>query len=135
MIFNGKILLGGSNNYVLFSIVPTLEGGYILGGYSHSDISEGDKTENTNGGFDYWVVKIDSIGNIVWQNTIGGNQYDYLTSIAPSSDGGYMFWEAGLSQILLAITEYCIGYRDYWIVKIDSVGNIVWQNTIGGKRR
>nr|MBK9650938.1 T9SS type A sorting domain-containing protein [Bacteroidota bacterium] len=123
--------IGGSNTDVLFSIVPTLEGGYILGGYSHSDIS-GDKTENTNGGFDYWVVKIDSIGNIVWQNTIGGNQYDYLTSIAPSSDGGYVLGGRSQSDITGDKTEYCIGYRDYWIVKIDSVGNIVWQNTIGG---
>jgi hypothetical protein len=40
-----------------------------LGGYSGSNVS-GDKTENGIGGDDYWIVKIDSIGNIQWQNTI-----------------------------------------------------------------
>ncbi|MBK7971097.1 MAG: hypothetical protein IPK08_20445 [Bacteroidetes bacterium] len=63
--------IGGSSPDLLRSITQTADGGYILGGYSASDIS-GDKNENNNGLIDYWIVKIDSVGNIQWQNTIGG---------------------------------------------------------------
>jgi hypothetical protein len=56
----------------LQSIQQTADGGYILGGYSGSNIS-GDKTETCIGGNDYWIVKTDSIGIYQWQNTIGGD--------------------------------------------------------------
>ncbi len=46
-------------------------GVYVLGGNSNSNIS-GDKTENCLGFDDFWIVKTDSLGNIEWQNTIGG---------------------------------------------------------------
>ena len=62
--------IGGNYTDQLYSIQQTTDGGYILGGWSESYIS-GDKTENSFGGSDYWVVKLDSIGNIQWQNTIG----------------------------------------------------------------
>ena len=78
--------IGGNNDDVLFSVKQTSDGGFILGGYSGSNIS-GDKTENSQGDYDCWAVKFDSIGNIQWQNTIGGNSDDYLTSIQQTTDG------------------------------------------------
>jgi hypothetical protein len=65
----------------LHSISQTAHGGYICGGFSRSSIS-GDKTENSFGDNDYWVVKLDSSGNIQWQNTIGGLGSDVLYSIS-----------------------------------------------------
>nr|MBK9653886.1 hypothetical protein [Bacteroidota bacterium] len=110
---------------------PTADGGYVLGGYSSSNIS-GDKTEDSKGYNDYWVVKIDSLGAIVWQNSIGGNSGDYLYSIASSLDGGHVLGGWSGSNISGDKTENCNGSVDYWVVKIDSLGAIVWQNTIGG---
>jgi hypothetical protein len=60
---------------VLKAIQQTADGGYILGGYSNSNIS-GDKSENCRGNDDFWIVKTDSTGNIEWQNTIGGINLD-----------------------------------------------------------
>ncbi|MBK9638387.1 MAG: hypothetical protein IPO63_11420 [Bacteroidetes bacterium] len=57
------------NDDIFNSIQQTRDGGYILGGDSASNIS-GDKTENSLGGYDYWIVKIDAIGNIQWENTM-----------------------------------------------------------------
>jgi hypothetical protein len=75
-IFNGKIRLGGKWSVMsLFFNSETTDGGYILGGVFNSNIS-GDKSENCNGSYDYWIVKIDSNGIIQWQNTIGGNSND-----------------------------------------------------------
>jgi len=123
--------IGGNSFDVFSSILQTADGGYIIGGYSGSDIS-GDKIENCWGVFDYWVVKTDSIGNIQWQNTIGGGSRDLLKSIDQTADGGYIL--AGMSDSYISgdKTESGFGFFDYWILKIDFVGNVLWQNTIGG---
>ena len=123
--------IGGSDDDLLFSVQQTTDGGYILGGYSRSNIS-GDKTENSNGDYDYWVVKIDAAGNIQWQNTIGGSGADYLRSIQQTADGGYILGGYSYSYISGDKTETSIGGSDYWLVKTDTGGNIQWQNTIGG---
>ena len=122
--------IGGSSSENLFSIEQTADGGYILGGFSFSGIS-GDKTEASLG-YDYWIVKVNSLGSIQWQNTIGGSDYDYLYSIQQTSDGGYIAGGYSRSVISGDKTEPKIGGNDYWILKLNSTGSIVWQNVIGG---
>ena len=122
--------IGGSSDDYLNCIQQTSDGGYILAGYSNSLIS-GDKTENSIGGFDYWVVKLNSTGGIVWQNTIGGTLDDYLHSVQQTSDGGYILGGESKSDITGDKTENNFGLTDYWVVKLNSAGNIVWQNDIG----
>jgi hypothetical protein len=79
------------------------------------------RTENSFGmDWDYWIVKIDSIGSIQWQNTIGGSDYDYLRSIQQTSDGGFILGGYSASNISGDKTENCLGVFDYWIVKTDS---------------
>src|SRR4030095_5630743 len=122
----------GGSDYDEFSLIQqTLDGGYILGGWSYSNLS-GDKTENSNGGIDYWIVKTDTSGNIQWQNTIGGSEFDDLTSIQQTADGGYILGGRSNSNISGDKTENSNGGYDYWIVKTDASGAIQWQNTIGG---
>ena len=123
--------IGGGLVDVLYSMQQTNDGGYILVGNSSSNIS-GDKTENSQGGADYWVVKLDSSGTIQWQNTIGGNERDILYSIQQTNDGGYILGGSSLSDISGDKTENSQGGLDYWVVKLDSSGTIQWQNTIGG---
>ncbi len=123
--------IGGNYTDEVKSVLQTSDGGYIFGGYSDSNIS-GDKSENCIGFYDYWIVKTDSNGNIVWQNTIGGDQYDNLSSVCQTMDGGYLLGGSSESHITGDKTENNKGGSDYWILKIDSSGNILWQNTIGG---
>jgi hypothetical protein len=123
--------IGGSLDDLLYSVEQTPDGGYIFGGSSESNIS-GDKTENCFGGMDYWIVKTDAFGNILWQNTIGGSNNDYLMSLRQTSDGGYILGGTSKSNISGDKTENSLGQEDYWVVKTDAIGNIQWQNTIGG---
>ncbi|MEP7128273.1 MAG: T9SS type A sorting domain-containing protein, partial [Chitinophagales bacterium] len=126
--------IGGNGLNYLSSVIQTTDGGYLLGGHSNSGIS-GDKTEVNQGDFDYWAVKLDVSGNIEWQNTIGGSDYDYLNSVIQSTDGGYLLGGYSLSGISGDKTEAKKGGDydgDYWVVKLDVTGNIQWQNTIGG---
>ncbi|MEZ5013793.1 MAG: MopE-related protein [Chitinophagales bacterium] len=123
--------IGGSDNDHLRSIDITSDGGFILGGYSISNIS-GDKTEGNIGYDDYWVLKLDSVGNIVWQNTIGGTANDDLATIEETIDGGYIIGGASSSSISADKSENGHSW-DYWVVKINSTGEIIWDNTIWGE--
>jgi hypothetical protein len=123
--------IGGTGTDFLYSVKQTSDGGYILGGQSDSPIS-GDKTENSNGLYDYWIVKTDSIGNIQWQNTIGGSNEDKLSSVKQTSNGGYILGGSSASGVSGDKSENSKGSYDYWIVNTDALGNVQWQNTIGG---
>jgi len=123
--------IGGSAYDQFRSVKQTSDGGYICAGSSISNMS-GDKTENNLGLNDYWVVKLSSVGVVQWQNTIGGNQNDWMTSIEQTSDGGFICGGSSLSGISGDKTENSQGGGDYWIIKLNGAGNIEWQNTIGG---
>src|SRR5690606_9304903 len=122
---------GGSGDDFLHITAPTPDGGYLLGGYSYSSAS-GDKSENSKGGSDYWVVKIDGSGNKVWDKTFGGSGEDILYSTTPTPDGGYLLGGYSASPASGNKSENSKGSYDYWIVKIDGSGNKVWDKTFGG---
>lgn len=131
---------GGSNNEYFRSVIKTLDGGYLIGGYSGSDIS-GLKTESRKGfNFDYWVLKLDATGVIEWQKDLGGggtNPFTELsgevfTSVSQSGDGSYYICGYSDSPILGDKTQACYGSDDYWIVKLSSSGVVLWDKTIGG---
>ncbi|MBL0343181.1 MAG: hypothetical protein IPP71_21350 [Bacteroidetes bacterium] len=120
--------IGGSEGDYLECVIQSTDGGYILGGWSHSNIS-GDKTENSNGGYDYWIIKADSLGDIQWQNTIGGNEVDRLYSLQQTTDGGFILGGMSDSNISGDKTENSIGSSDYWIVKITENYNLIHGKT------
>ena len=126
--------IGGSSTDMLVTIRQTTEGGYIVGGSSISNASA-DKTENSNGAYDYWIMKLTSTGTITWQNTIGGSDMDALSDVIQTSDGGYLLGGYSSSGISGDKSEANLGSDDYWVVKLDPSGNISWQNTIGGSGR
>ena len=119
--------LGGTGDDRAQSFRPTPDGGYILAGYTLS--TDGDLTGNYGGG-NVWVVKLDATGAIVWQKTMGGTSYDYANSIQLTPDGGYILACAGYS-INGDVTGNHGGF-DYWVVKLDATGAIVWQKALGG---
>ncbi|HUM47618.1 MAG TPA: hypothetical protein PLD84_11865, partial [Chitinophagales bacterium] len=123
--------IGGSFNDDLHCVRATADGGYILGGWSSSNISA-DKTEPTHGVFDIWIVKLNAEGAIEWQNTIGGDSEDKLRVMEPTADGGYICGGYSQSGISDDKSEGCQGELDYWVFKLSSAGAIEWQNTIGG---
>jgi hypothetical protein len=87
---------GGTGNDDLYSLQQTSDGGYILGGRSYSGIS-GDKTQPSWGGWDYWIVKIDSFGVKQWDKRFGGTGDDELFSLQQTTDGGYILGGSSLS--------------------------------------
>ncbi|QIP16492.1 PKD domain-containing protein [Spirosoma aureum] len=80
---------GGSGGELIYSMVATSDGGFLLGGPSNSD-KDGNKSDPKQGDTDYWVVKIDRSGNKLWDKTFGGRSSDYLFSMLATSDSGYL---------------------------------------------
>ena len=116
--------IGGSDDDKLYSVLQTDDGGYLLGGLSSSNVS-GEKTTNSKGYSDYWIVKLDSAGNIEWDKTIGGSEMEFLTCMEKTSDGGYLLGGTSLSNAGFDKTENCWGGYDYWIVKINGKGKVL----------
>jgi len=129
---------GGTEWDWLTSFQQTREGGFIMGGYSNSTIG-GDKTQDTVGNCDYWVVKINSQGNKEWDKNFGGNMEDKLYALQQTIDGGYILGGTSRSGIGGDKTQNCQDTSnnfylqgDYWIVKLDSLGNKQWDKDFGG---
>lgn len=124
--------VGGGNYDRLYAVEATADGGLIIGGQSLSGGGVGDKSQSNKGGYDYWIVKLDVDGIVEWDKSYGGTGNDQLYNVQPTSDGGYILAGSSDSGISGDKTEARVGNTDYWIIKIDDIGNIVWQNDIGG---
>jgi hypothetical protein len=134
-------LLGGDGDDVANDIQQTIDGGYIVVGSSFFSIlgytkggghSMGDVTGTDNGKSDYWVVKLDASGKIVWNKLLGGEGEDVATDILQTTDGGYIVTGYSGSSASGDVTNTNHGNIDYWIIKLDGSGNIAWNKLFGG---
>jgi hypothetical protein len=123
--------LGGKGDDVAYSVILTSDGGYAIAGYTWSN--DGDVIGN-HGQMDAWIVRLDSVGNIKWQRSLGGANQEWFKSIMQDSDGGFVC--AGYTGSLDGdvVGLHPGGYYDAWIVKLDSLGNLLWQNCLGGSK-
>ena len=119
---------GGSDFDKLNSMIQTPDGGYLFVGNTSSndgDLQNLNFFPNNIG----WIVKIDSIGNIVWQKLIGGTGYDELFNVSHTSDNGYII--AGSSSSNDGDVQENIWVDCAWIIKLNSIGIIQWHKCIG----
>lgn len=119
--------LGGSGNEMIASIQQTLDGNYIFAGTTSSN--DGDVTGN-HGLNDFWIVKIDPSGSILWQKCLGGSTNDFANAILSTSDGGYVI--AGTTNSIDGNAIGNHGGSDALIIKLDAYGTVVWQQVFGG---
>ncbi|ESU22077.1 hypothetical protein FEDK69T_20510 [Flavobacterium enshiense DK69] len=122
-----KKCFGGSNNEIASSIQVTPDGGYIVAGYTNSN--NGNVSGN-HGNMDAWIVKINPIGDIMWQRCLGGSGADNANFIQTTTDGGYIV--AGYTRSNDGNVSGNHGEMDGWVVKLDTNGNIKWQKCLGG---
>lgn len=118
--------LGGSSYDYAQDIRQTADGGFILSGGTHSN--NGDVAEQ-NGNGDCWIVKMSDTGNIIWENSFGGSDYDFAQSIEETYDGGYI--AVGYSESVNGDITDAHGNGDCWVIKCNSSGNIEWQKALG----
>ena len=111
-----------SGRDLLYSVIPTKDGGYIASGYESEPLGTG--TGYTSG----WLLKVDANGNELWSKSYGTEFSDYLTDIKEISGGGYIV--SGEVRGTLA-GETNFGGTDGWLLKIDADGNEIWSKQYG----
>ena len=119
--------VGGTKNEVANSVIATNDGGYAILGYTQSnDMDFANKIDDS---FDFVILKYTSEDTLEWQKTYGGSKDDRGNKIIPTNDGGFALLGYTKSNDL-DITNNA-GGKDYWLVKLNSTGNISWQKSYG----
>ncbi|MCB0519504.1 MAG: gliding motility-associated C-terminal domain-containing protein [Lewinellaceae bacterium] len=118
---------GGTNQEIANDIQQTQDGGYIVAGFTRS--VDFDVASNF-GSADYWILKLDTAGQIEWEKTFGGTDFDIATSVVQTPDGGFAAAGGALSSNGQVNGSH--GAEDVWVIKLDPSGNLQWQRAIGG---
>lgn len=121
---------GGTGDDNPLAIKPTSDGGYIVAGCT-STRNDGQVTGH-HGQYDFWVIKLSSTFVLEWAKALGGSMQDIAYDVIQTNDGGYVVVGETYSfdgDVPRAETEYPV---DGWVVKLSSIGNLVWQQSIGG---
>jgi len=118
---------GGTNNDRAYATLQADDGGILMIGASESndfDIS------NAKGSYDFWVVRIDASGNLLWERSYGGSEIDIAYAATKTPDGNYVI--AGDTRSNDGdVTEFN-GNADVWVIKINDQGTLLWEKTLGG---
>ena len=105
---------GGIRNDEGHSVQQTSDGGFIITGL----------TQSFSTGCDIYLIKTDSAGDLLWQKTFGGYNYDSGHSVQQTSEGGFI--------IVGNTVSFGAGSSDVYLIKTDSNGESQWQKTFGG---
>ena len=118
---------GGSSIEIGYSVTETQDGNFVLAGDTRS--SDGD-ISNPMGNSDFWMIKFDPLGNLIWEKTLGGSDFDSARSIEEFQNGDLLISGSSKSQDHMLTQNY--GNNDAWAVITDGSGIVKWQSTFGG---
>ena len=110
------VSLGGNREEIIYDIIQTSDGGYIATGMTASKSSSDD----------VYVVKLSPTGDVEWENNYGDIKEDHAKSIRQTSDGGYIIGGGTRS--------FNVGVIDFYIIKLDSSGEVQWEKKYGGSQ-
>ncbi|WP_415325868.1 T9SS type A sorting domain-containing protein [Chryseobacterium sp. MMS23-Vi53] len=134
---NGKelsqLVLGGKGLDEVEKMIPTKDGGALLGAYSRSNAGGSKKTENFGEG-DYWIIKLNKDGKVEWEKNFGGKRDDHLRTLSLTSTG-YLIGGESRSE---RSGNKSVGIEegtDLWLISLDERGEEIWQKSYNFKNR
>jgi hypothetical protein len=118
---------GGSTEDEGSSFIATKDGGYLIFGSTQSkddDIKSGNKGKS-----DGWVIKTDSVFNVIWKKRLGGEGSDIIIDAVEGEEEYILVGrvEGGKGDVTMFYGEV-----DLWIVRMNSSGEIVQEKSYGG---
>jgi hypothetical protein len=116
----------GQNHDYLSATVTTQDGGSLLAGTSYSGKGL-DKKDDSKGGSDIWLIRLNEFGDELWQKTLGTSSDEEARAVIQTTDLG--FFVAGNVQN----SSKGYGSKDAWIIRLDKDGKELSQLILGGK--
>lgn len=117
---------GGTSNDRSYKALQTQDGGFVLFGFTES--TDFDIT-NSKGSYDFWIVKLDQKGTLQWQKTYGGSGIDQAYDALMLDNGDFLV--VGQTFSTDGDITNALGGSDAWVIRINSLGNIVWEQNYG----
>jgi hypothetical protein len=115
--------IGGAGHDAAYNIQKTSDGGYLIGSHSNSNQCF-EKSENSKGGYDFWLIKLDSALNIQWDKTIGGPDDEWSPTVIFLNDSTFLLCGESNSDIggdkgIVLFDTTTGGYKkaDMWVSK------------------
>jgi hypothetical protein len=118
---------GGTNNDRAHAVVQASDGGLVMAGFSESNDFD---VSNSKGSYDFWILKIDAKGTLLWERSFGGSGIEISQDIAKTHDNAYVITGSTFSADKDVSKNH--GASDVWLIKIDDNGRLLWENTLGG---
>lgn len=118
---------GGSFTDTPFGLIKTNDNGFIIAASSDSNDFN---ISNNKGQYDFWILKIDTNGTLVWEKNLGGSEIEEPRGICQTNDGNFMI--VGDTRSNDKDVSKNNGAADLWLIKITSDGNLLWEKTFGG---
>ena len=118
---------GGNFTDTPVGAVEMNDGGFIIAGGSDSEDTDISANKGT---YDFWVVRVNADGDLVWEKSFGGTETDEARAMVKANDGNIVIVGETRSNDLDVSSNN--GAADFWLIKISTGGNLIWQKTIGG---
>lgn len=118
---------GGSFTDIPLGVVETTNNNFIIVGSSDSNDFN---ISNNKGAYDFWITKISSTGNLIFEKSFGGSEIDEARAIAATNDGNFIIvGDTRSNDNDVSINN---GAADVWVTKVSTEGVLIWEKTIGG---
>jgi len=128
---NGDIVweksFGGSEIDEARDVISDGTGNHIIVGDTRSNDQD---VAFNNGAADLWVIKVSNSGELLWNTSIGGSNFDVARSISTTFNNEFII--AGSSRSSNGDVSKNQGQNDAWVLKLDNSGQLLWETTIGG---
>jgi len=118
---------GGTNNDRSYDAVQTATGDFIVVGTSESEDVD---ITSSHGGYDIWVIKLDQAGNLIWERSFGGSQYDAANAVQLDAAQNIYIFGNTFSQDQDISSP--LGHSDMWLLSINQAGQLLREQSYGG---
>jgi hypothetical protein len=143
LLMSGWGHVEGSDRYLLSRV--DLKGNTLWKGYISLSLG-GNLKQTSSGDYivwytkdygaprqEYWVARLNSHFELVWEKHFGGAGNDMLADVAETQDGGFILAGSSFSAPSGDKSAELLGISDAWIVRIDANGSILWEKSYGGQ--
>lgn len=117
---------GGTNTEICYDVIEVADGYLLIGSSDSLDVD----IKNNKGSYDFWIVKIDKNGTLVWEKSYGGKEIDESYQIIRTAEGNFLI--VGETRSSDQDVSSQKGGADIWVLKIDGSGEMLWEKTYGG---